>query len=172
MVDVCGAGGTLMSFLMFERRMINTIMPAYLGGAGDGTQLTVSPGEADWVGATTEMYRGSNGRAKVGLRLAIWAMYFSPLWMGAGAMTLAGLSLEARAALLDRMSRHEVFPVRGITLMLKLAVSLAIFANNDVRLRSGYERPTNRFDPARRGLPVFPPGLQAPRSTLPAQEVA
>ncbi len=169
-VDLLGAM-SLMSFLAFERRWIETILPSFLGAPSEGAQLTVSSGEVDWVGAATEMHRGSNGRAKVGFRLAVWAVYFSPLWMGAGAVTLAGLPMEARAALLDRMSRHDVFAVRGMTLLLKLAVSLAIFVNDEVRVRSGYERTTTRFDPVRRGLPVFPSGLRAPRSTLSPREL-
>ena len=161
-----------MSFLAFERRWIETILPGFVSGPAESGGLTVAPGEADWSGAAAVMYQHSNGRAKVGFRLAVWAVYFAPLWMGAGATTLAGLAPEDRAALLDRMARHDAFVVRGMTLMLKLAAGLAMFANPAVRARSGYDRTTDRFDPARRGLPVWPSGLKAPRSTLPSQGVA
>jgi hypothetical protein len=102
----------------FERRWVQTIAralvpPDALDGALDGID----------VGARyDEELRSSPWTAALVLRLAVWATWLSPMWLRARPQTFGGLDEAARVALLERLLKHRVYPVRMMMMVLKLTL--------------------------------------------------
>jgi hypothetical protein len=134
-----------MSFAEFELRWIDAVMSGFVS---DGA-LAIAEGEVDWRVAALTMFREANPRARLGLRAAVWIAALSPAWMLWRAQTLDEVPPALRSELLERMSVHRLFLVRGLTTILKLNASLALMRVASVRARTHYDaRP-------KRGLPTL-----------------
>lgn len=142
-----------MRFLPFERRWIRGSMEAFLPPGGSG--LTLAAGEADYVGAAETFGTHANLRGALGLRLAVWLVALSPVFLLGRFCAIDSLELAVRSELITRLLSHPVYPVRGLSLLIKVAASFAIFAAPGVRARSGYDKPSTATQrAARRALPV------------------
>lgn len=120
-----------------ERRWAQALLEAFAPSGGPG--LAPREGEVDFLGTFGTLARRARPRAAWGLRIAVWLAALAPLWLWGRLRTVCGLSRGARAALLEELLAHRSFPVRELTLLLKLAASMALLGTNSVRARSGYD---------------------------------
>jgi hypothetical protein len=122
-------------------RWRNQLVDAVLAGFApfDGPGLAPRVGEVDYAGTFERMRRATNPRAALGLWVALWIAVFAPIWLEGTLRTMRALPVARRAELLERLLAHRWFFVRELTTLLKLAASLALFASDSVRARSGYD---------------------------------
>lgn len=106
------------------------------------TGLVRSEREIDWAGAWERFVSSMNAKARLGARIALLIAISAPVWALGRLGSLASLGAEERARLLDRLLSHRLYAVRELVLMLKVCACLAMFRSDDVRARSGYDRPT------------------------------
>jgi len=150
-----------------ERRWAGQILSAFAPASSPG--LAPRTGEVDWMGALALLRARSTRLAALGLRVAIWMVALAPLWHTRVLRTIHALAPEARAKLLSSLLSHRSFAVRELTLLLKLSASLAMFASDSLRARSGYDRHVERpialgkkpEREAREGLPSSVPPPEA-----------
>jgi hypothetical protein len=127
-----------------ERRWARALLEAFAPTGGPG--LAPRAGEVDFLATFTTLTRRARPRAAWGLRLAVWLAALAPMWLWGRLRTITGLDREARAQLLDELLRHRSFPVRELTLLLKLAAAMALLGTESVRARSGYDHVQARAD--------------------------
>ena|SRR5947209_20394162 len=102
------------------------------------------------------MMAASTSKARLGIHIGLLLVALAPLWLCGKLATMAGLALEQRTAILDRLARHPFFAVRDLTLLLKLGAAFALMGTASVRARSGYDsRDASRGVEPRRALPVL-----------------
>src|SRR5687767_13628016 len=113
----------------FERRWVLAILSSF---APEGTaqtapvpRLAPEPGEVDYFAAFHALLTEGAPLAGVGLRLSLWLVAWSPLFLLGRLTTFAGLAAAERPLLLDRLLEHRVFPLREGAFLLKTAASLA-----------------------------------------------
>jgi hypothetical protein len=85
------------------------------------------------------MQRGVTPLASLGLRLALWMVVLSPLWLLGRFATFSRLALRERTELLARLLRHTSGGVRELSLLLKFTAAVALLGTPSVRARSGYD---------------------------------
>jgi hypothetical protein len=124
--------------LWFERRWIDAILGSFAPEGGPG--LAPRTGEVDYLGTFVGLYTSARTIARVGFRAGLWLVALAPVWLGRGARTLPALALPERQALLAELLDHRVYAVREAAFLMKLAACLALFANEQVRARSGFDR--------------------------------
>jgi hypothetical protein len=164
----------------WEQQWALDVLAAFAPPASDG--LSPLPGEVDYGSTFRRMQRGATPLASFGLRLALWMVVLSPLWLLGRFATFSRLALRERTELLARLLRHTSSGVRELSLLLKFTAAVALLGTPSVRARSGYDSvkvpaPTQQqiAEGARRHLPVVQkpaarggqPGAiaTAPRST-------
>jgi hypothetical protein len=86
------------------------------------------------------MLGASQPIARLGLRLAIVLVAWSPLWHRGRLSTLAGLPVQERAPILASLLVHPSFGLRELTLLLKVAGAMCLLADPTLRAASGYDR--------------------------------
>ncbi len=133
--------------LAFERRAAEIVLGSF---ATTSSGLALAPGEVDYLAGLGRFMEAGSEKAKLGIRFAVLLAYTAPLWMGRSLRSLAGLGLEQRGRVLDAMSRHRVFFVRELCLLLKLVACMAIFRSAEVRARTNYDRPAVQSVPLAR----------------------
>ncbi|MBX3247637.1 MAG: hypothetical protein KF901_10710 [Myxococcales bacterium] len=142
-----------MQLTPWEKRWLTAIFEGFAPPASaadaDARRLQPRPGEVDWAGAFVQLNEGGSPIAQAGLRAAIHLIGTSPAWMGAGAASMEGLAVEARAALLERLAQHPLRLVRELTWLMKVQASMALFGTPSVRARSGYDRDRAEKTPVR-----------------------
>ena len=165
--------------LEVERRQAVAILEAFAPPRGDEVQrhdeaaesgerkIRLAPleGEVDYLRAVMRMMAASTGKARLGIHVALLLVALAPLWFCGKLATMAGLALEQRTAILERLARHPFFAVRDLTLLLKLGAAFALLGTASVRARSQYDRPaieatasaTSRGVEPRRVLPLITP---------------
>ena len=145
-----------MRFTALERRWITDSMESFapVGNAG----LTVAAGEVDFVRAVETFAANSTLRGKLGLRLAVWMAGLAPLIILGQLRTISSMAMDARAEVITRLQTHRVYAIRGLSLLIKVGASFAIFGDPSLRARSGYDKPSSSArraqERARRSLPV------------------
>lgn len=109
-------------------------------------------GQVDYSATFRCMLGGASPRARLALRVGVWMLALSPLWLGFGRRTLrslpllasppllSSLSLRQRSRIFGRLLRHRFYLVRELTLIFKVIASMAIFQVAELRARAGYER--------------------------------
>jgi hypothetical protein len=128
-----------MKLVAFERRQAQAIMESFApSSAQEG--LVPRDGEVDYLGSLEKMANAMSDRARMGVRLALWIVTFAPLWMGVALGTMAGIPVEKRTRLLDRMLASKLFLVRELALAMKIGASFALFSAQSIRARSNYMR--------------------------------
>jgi hypothetical protein len=129
--------------LEVERRQAVAILEAFAPPREDEApkQLAPKKGEVDYLRAVTRMMAASTGKARLGIHVALLLVALAPLWLCGKLATMAGLALEQRTAILERLARHPFFAVRDLTLLLKLGAAFALLGTASVRARSQYDRP-------------------------------
>lgn len=125
--------------LSFERQWAIAVLEGFAPVEGPG--LAPREGEVDYLTTIQKMMRASTAKAAFGLRVALWIVAFSPVWLFGRLRTVGALSREHRAELLGRLLAHRNFLVRELTLLLKLSACMAMFARPALRARSRYDRP-------------------------------
>lgn len=128
-----------MKLLNVERRFVQAILEGY-APTTSREGLVPLEGEVDYVNAFLLVADGSTDRARLGVRAALWLIALSPLWLGVAFSTMAGISIEKRAAILDRMLASNVFIVRELALLIKISAAFALMGTASVRARSNYDR--------------------------------
>lgn len=121
----------------FERRWAQALLEAFAPPGGPG--LAPREGEVDYLGTFATLARRARPHAAWGLRIAVWLAALAPMWLWGRLRTVSGLSRGARARLLEELLAHRSFPVRELTLLLKLSASMALLGTSSVRARSGYD---------------------------------
>lgn len=134
----------------FEERWavaaLSSFAPETDAGADAGL-LTPRPGETDYEGALRTMVQGSNLLGRLGIRLAIWLVAFSPFWALRRLRTFAGLEQHQRTELLHRLLEHPAYAVRELTLLLKVVTCMALLRPGPVRARTAYDLPAEAVLP-------------------------
>ena len=123
--------------LALERRWVRTILGSF--APEGGPELAPATGDIEYVETFQGLYQGARGIARLGMRVALWLVALSPLWLLRRGVTVTALSLSERQSLLSRLLEHRVYAVRESAFLLKLCACLALFADDDVRARSGYD---------------------------------
>jgi hypothetical protein len=150
-----------------ERRHADAILRAFAPEQGS-EGLVPTEGEVDYTGNLEKMATAMSQRARIGVRLALWIVTFAPIWSGMAFATMAGIPVEKRSALLEKMLVSNSFIVRELALVMKIGASFALFASKSIRARSQYDnRPAGaprveRFEQraAREGRPRALPVLR------------
>lgn len=130
------------------------VLPSF---AGSDAGFTVREGEVDYLAGLARFMGSASEKAKLGIRFAFFLAVTTPVWVGGRLRGFASLSPAERSEHLDAMSRHRVFLVRELCLLLKLIACMAIFRAPTTRERTGYdgdERESRAARP-RRALPVL-----------------
>ena len=121
----------------WERRWAKQLLGAFAPSGGPG--LAPLPGEVDYESAFVRMRRHATPLAALGLRVALWMAALAPLWLWGRLATVSKLAIERRSELLRQLLSHRTFAVRELTLLLKLAATMALLGTPSVRARSGYD---------------------------------
>jgi len=121
----------------WERRWVTQLLGAFAPSGGPG--LSPLPNEVDYENAFRRMLRQATPIAAIGMRLALWMAAFAPLWLWGRLTTVSKLAIEHRVELLCQLLAHRAFAVRELTLLLKLAATMALLGTPAVRARSGYD---------------------------------
>lgn len=134
-----------MRLLGFERRWMTTLFEA-IYPSGYGIEVTAPLDRfADAV------VRVAPTRVALGLRAATWILtLLGPLLAGRFS-TLTALTPDARAQVLDRLSRHRVFLVRELPMLMKTVGAMGVFGVPDAQRQLGVER-----------VDATPPGWASP----------
>jgi hypothetical protein len=140
---------TSVPMLAFERRWVRDILSSFAPEGGPG--LAPRVGEVDYERAFMSLHGSARLIARVGMRIALWLIALAPLWLRGERRTLPALPSEARQALLARLLEHRVYAVREAAFLMKLCACLALFANDAVRARSGYDGSHENLIPLARG---------------------
>lgn len=124
--------------------------------AGSDEGFTVRAGEVDYEAGVATYLKTASEKARLGLRFAFVLAYTAPLWLWGRFRTLSSLDRQERSRALDEMSRHSIYIVRELNLLLKLIACMAIFRSPEARARTSFDRPSDRAadKAARRGLPL------------------
>lgn len=132
-----------MKLLNVERRFVQAILEGY-APSNSREGLVPLEGEVDYVQAFSLVADGSTDRARIGVRAGLWIIALAPIWLGVAFRTMAGLPVEKRAAILDRMLGSNVFIVRELALLIKISAAFALMGTASVRARSNYDRRPGR----------------------------
>ncbi len=145
-----------------ERFWASTVLPSF---AGSDHGFRVGETEVDYLAGLARFMGAASEKAKLGIRLAFFLAVTTPLWIGGRFRRFSTLSPSERSELLDAMSRHRIFLVRELCLLLKLIACMAIFRAPGTRERTGYDGDVHTE--ARRGRRALPV-LAATRTTVEA----
>jgi hypothetical protein len=124
----------------FERRWLLCILASFAPAGGPG--LAPRGDEVRYLESFDLLYVHGAPLVRIGLRVALWLVAFSPLWLELRPHLLPSLALDERQRLLDRVINHDLLPLREAVFSLRLCACLALFANEDLRARSGYDGPS------------------------------
>lgn len=127
------------------------VLPSF---AGSRSGFTVNEGEVDYLAGLARFMGTASEKAKLGIRFAFFLVVTAPVWVGGRWRGFASLDAEERAGLLDALSRHRIFLVRELCLLLKLIACMAIFRSPHARERTGYDGAMPRRV-ARVALPIL-----------------
>jgi len=120
-----------MTLLGFEKRWARRIGGALLpSNALGGLLAEVDPGEA--VATQVSLLPWYCG---AGIRAAIWIIWLSPLWVGDDPTTFGGLDAPAQVEALEALLRSDIYPIRSLTLIFKLAICLGVLGRESVIAR-------------------------------------
>ena len=123
--------------LAFERRWLSIILASFAPEGGPG--LSPRTDQVRYLESFDLLYERGAPLARIGLRLALWIVVFSPLWLELRPHLLPSFQLEERQRLLARVIVLDALPLREAVFALRLCACLALFANEDLRARSGYD---------------------------------
>ncbi len=125
-----------LSLTRLEARWASLVLPSF---AGTSHGFTVGEGEVDYLSGLARFMGAASQKAQLGVRFAFLLAVTTPLWIGGRLRGFASMSLVERSELLEAMSRHRIFLVRELCLLLKLIACMAIFRVPQTRARSGYD---------------------------------
>lgn len=124
--------------IRLEREWAAVVLSSFVGAS---ESFTVRAGEVDYLSAMTRFMGAASEKACLGLRIAVVLAMTAPFWMLGRLRSLASFTPEERSRLLDEMTRHPVYFVRELCMLLKLVACMAIFRDGDPRARTDYDRP-------------------------------
>ena len=131
--------------LVLEQQCVRAILASF--APEDGPGLAPRAGEVSYLPAYEALLTGATPLSRVGLRLALWLVALSPLFMLGRLCTFASLAPGERTALLARLLEHNSFALRESTFLLKTAACLALLGSDSVRERSHYDGPPKKALP-------------------------
>lgn len=123
----------------FERRWLLCVLASFAPEGGPGLAPRGEP--VGYLESFDSLYRHGAPLVRIGLRLALWLVVWSPLWLELRPHLLTSFALDERQRLLDRVIQHDLLPLREAVFSLRLCACLALFANEALRARSGYDGP-------------------------------
>lgn len=127
---------TTLPLTRLETFWASLVLPSF---AGTGHGFTVAENEVDYLDGLGRFMEKASDKACLGIRVAFLLAVTAPLWITGRFTGFASLTPAERSDVLDKMSRHSVFFVRELCLLLKLIACLAIFRQKSTRERSGYD---------------------------------
>lgn len=128
-----------------ERRWLGVLFDAILPSGAD-ERLPLGAADLPMQRFVDELFRTAPGQFLLGLRLAIWLVYWTPLlWK---LRSFGGLSRPERVAHLERLSSSRLYAFRELPTMLKMVASFAYGAFPEVQTRVG-------LPPTEDGLPEW-----------------
>lgn len=149
------------------------VLPSFAGAsfAEGEAGFTIAPSEVDYVDGLRRFMAKASDKACLGIRFAFLLAVTTPLWIGGRMKGFASLTPTERSELLDRMSRHRIFFVRELCLLLKLIACMAIFRTPGTRERTDYDgpEPARRAAGLRRSLPVLSRSIPQESGDYPTQ---
>jgi hypothetical protein len=77
--------------------------------------------------------------ARIGLRLAVWVVTLSPIYLQRRARLFGALDVSTRTQVLEALLLHRLHPIREAAFVLKCAACLALFRDDEFRAQSGYD---------------------------------
>lgn len=140
---------TRLPLTRLEAWWASLVLPAF---AGSGRGFTVDEAEVDYLAGLARFLGAASQKARLGVRFAFFLVVTAPIWLGGRLRGFASLSAAERSELLDAMSRHRLFVVRELCLLLKLIACMAIFRAPSARARSGYDGSAERTRFERAGV--------------------
>lgn len=130
-----------MALFSFEQRWAATIARTFLplgvlGGTTDrceaGARISADDAPSPWHAALL-------------LRVALWLVWFAPLWRSGRLRTVGGLDVPDREALLEALLLHRSYAIRQMTMYLKLVSCTALLGDLGVLTYVGaYRLPGTR----------------------------
>jgi hypothetical protein len=137
-----------------EAHWARLVLPSFTGTRHG---FTATDQDVDYLEGLRRFLSKASDKSRLGIRVAFFLVVTAPLWLGGRFSGFASLSWDERAELLDRMSRHRVFFVRELCLLLKLIACMAIFRTPGMRERTDYDAPpaAREASARRRALPVL-----------------
>ena len=144
-----------MKYSAIERRVLTLVLGSYVDPSAPG--FTVDPGEVDLFAGAMIMYRASALPARIGMRVVPWLLMLAPLFVHGRLALLSSLPATERAALLAKMAQSGSFAQRGMAVLMKLTLSMALFRAPSLRAKTGFDRPRRS---ASASLPLLPVASQ------------
>ena len=144
----------------FEERAAEAVLGSLIAGPPRPGALAIRHEDVRWIDSLTRFMRAASAKARLGIRASLVIVWLAPVWMWGRLATLTTLAPAQRGALLDEMSRHRIFLIREMCLLLKLCACLAMFRDPEVRERSGYD-PAPVSSSGRRSLPMASSRVEA-----------
>ena len=120
-----------------EQRWLRGIVQAMFP-AGESEVLPYGPYDLDFPAFVTHLLGQVSLKVKLGLRLSVWMIHFSPLVMVFGFRTFSSLAPSAQQDVLYRLSHSPVFIVRELPNLIKLVVCLGYFGHPTIQKSMGF----------------------------------
>ncbi len=162
---------TALPLTRLETFWASLVLPSF---AGTGHGFTVAEKEVDYLDGLGRFMEKASDKACLGIRVAFLLAVTAPIWITGRFTGFASLTPAERSDVLDKMSRHSVFFVRELCLLLKLIACMAIFRQKSTRERSGYDGETRAVRAHKRSLNVLraEPPISGDYATEAAQAAA
>lgn len=128
-----------MTLMSFEKRWATTALTGIYAQREDGVRVSFEHVDA----SLDETMRVVPWRSGMGLRIAIWMVALSPIWLLMRLGTIASVSAADRGAALARLIYHRNYFVRQLALLFKAFGALWVF--RDPVLREAVVRPRERL---------------------------
>jgi hypothetical protein len=137
-------------------------MVTILEGFAPPQNAGLSPRDAtpDWARTIDLMMDAGTPLAMFGLYAAFFIALVAPIFTIGTPKLMTGLDVQARSEVLDAMLKSKIFFVRELSMLLKIAASMALLGCEPIRAQSHYDdaTPERRRDRriAAKTLPTLP----------------
>lgn len=120
-----------MSLTKFEKRWARAALTGIFAEREHGVRVPFD--RLDIEGTLDETIAFIPWRSGMGLRIAIWMIALSPLWLALRFATIASVALQEREKLLARLIYHRFYLVRQLALLFKAFGAIWVFRDSQLR---------------------------------------
>jgi hypothetical protein len=120
-----------MSLMKFEKKWAREALVGIFPERESGVRVAFD--RVNVEGSLDETMELVPWRSGMGLRISIWMVALSPLWMFLHFATIASLGLQERAIVLKKLIYHRNYFVRQLTLLFKAFGALWVFRDPALR---------------------------------------